>query len=625
VDRHVASRRRTLALLLALVVVVAALATPDGTLADQDPVAERVTITHRLDRERHRVTVTGRVRFTNRIPVQRIGNRVRRTYLEQWGPIAIAADATNLRVRGRGVRIRRVPTGGLYDNLIASFPRIFHGDSVSFSFSYTIPGRGASPSGTTVTDAYSRLCWVGQPVDAGTIELVLPASVEQVTRGSAVRTSRRGGQRRVTARVGDLATFSACTDVYDPRRLVRRDLVSPLGHDVRVEALPGHDAWLERTGEVVREAIAGVEAIVGAPLPGDDPIKVREVPSTALQGYAGDFEPGSGVIRVGEEGASVALLTHELAHAWFNDGTLSTNWLWEGLAEWASREAVGRPCHAPVEHPTGAPPRLGRWRILSSPASFEDQAIVAWQYEAACSIQGQVSAAMGQERMREVVSVLLSGTSPYDRLPDGGSRTLPEPSHPAASTQPTTAPVPTPIGGQHIGPVPRGATPAPPGTEPTPETASSPAPSPSTAPTARFSPTRSTARRTSPVDARQWLDVVDEIGLVAAGIEDLTFAEELLVANGVLRPRQLRGRAAARGAFHELQALAPGGVTPALVRRGLDDWRFEAARQDIRLAADVASRLAALPAETPGLTRLWSSYERAASRAALQRLRDDVP
>jgi hypothetical protein len=610
----------TLLLVTSLIAVQAAMA-PAPALADKDPVAERASITYRLDRARHRIEAKGSFRFTNRIPVQRVGNRIRRIYLDRWGPIAIAADATGIKVRPRSVKDQRIPTGGAFDNLVFSFPRIFNGGSVSFTITWNVPGRtGASTTGTVVSDAYSHFCWTGQPVDTGPIKLVVPRGLEVVTQGSPVRTTRSGSQRHITARTKDLASFYACTDVYDPSLLVRRDLVSPRGHAVRVESLPGHDAWLDSTSQSIAEALAGVETVVGAPLPGDDPIKVREVPSGALQGYAGDFDPGSGVVRVGDQGASVALLSHELSHAWFNADTLADNWLWEGLAEWASRETIGFPCDQAVERPFRGRPHLADWQVLqSASATFEEQQLVQWQYEAACAIQGQLSATVGRERMQQAVAVLLAGDSPYDLLPTGAG-----PSEtPVATAAPTTAPT--------VAATPTQPPRLPPGGQP-PTTVPDPGPTPSATPTlstpapsSGFSVTRSSARRTRPVDWRQWLDIVDEVALVPAGITDLTYAEDLLVATGVVRRAALRERAEARQAFHDLQALTPGGVTPAVVRRDLDRWDYAVANRDIRLARQVAGRLAAVPVGSPDLPSLWVTYEAATSRKALQALRDRLP
>ncbi|MEZ4597237.1 MAG: hypothetical protein R3C32_10700 [Chloroflexota bacterium] len=119
-----------------------------------------------------RIDATATIRFTNRIPVQRSGNRIRRIYIDRWGPIAIPADATRLRVRPRSVKVQRIPTGTPFDNLVFSFPRIFNGGSVSFTVTWVIRGDGTAVTGTVVTAAYSHFCWTGQLTDSGPITFV---------------------------------------------------------------------------------------------------------------------------------------------------------------------------------------------------------------------------------------------------------------------------------------------------------------------------------------------------------------------------------------------------------------------------------------------------------------------
>ena len=89
------------------------------------------------------------------------------------------------------------------------------------------------------------------------------------------------------------------------------------------------------------------------------------------------------------------LLAHELAHTWFNSRTLSTNWLWEGLAEWTARQAAGNPCEPPGDYPAKGSPKLRSWRILGLQAGLADQAVVEYQYLAACSIMEQVACGDG--------------------------------------------------------------------------------------------------------------------------------------------------------------------------------------------------------------------------------------
>jgi hypothetical protein len=273
---------------------------------------------------------------------------------------------------------------------------------------------------------------------------------------------------------------------------------------------------------------------------------------------------------------------------------------------------VGFPCDQPVELPFGGRPDLDDWKVLQAGASFEDQQLVQWQYEAACAIHGQVSARAGRERMQRAIAVLLAGRSPYDLLA--------EDERPGDPGDPSPASTHTAIASSQPPRLPPGEASA------TPEgsAAASAAPGPASMAGAAFSDTPSSKRRTRPVDWRQWLDIMDEVALVPAGISDLTFAEDLLVETGVVRRRAVRGRADARAAFHDLRSLAPSGVTPALVRRSLDAWDFADATRDIGLARQVVERLVAA-GDAPEVAGLWAEYEAASSRAQLRRLRDRLP
>ncbi len=450
------TRANMLRLMVVLAITLAAMGGGSGALADGDQVTENAVISYRLDRTGSRVLVTARFRWTNQIS----STAFRRYYLERWGPIGVPTGAKDFRVTGRGVRSRRFPTGGSFDNVIVSFPRIYRGQTVSFSARWTLPSRGAeSASEVRVSDAYSTFCWSGQPVDSGFITVTMPRSLEAVTRGSAVRTSRSGNARRIQARERrDMGTFYACTDIFDPKRLVRRDVTSPGGQVVSVEGWPGDVAWLDEVTTSVESVVAGLESVVGVPIAGGDRIRVREVAANALMGYGGEFDLGSGSIRVSESGASAQLLAHELSHVWFNAQSVNANWMWEGLAEWAARETVGSQCTAPAEYPVKGSPRLGSWRILGPQAGLGDQAVVEYQYLAACSIMDDVARRMGPEQMRAALGALLDGGAPYDRLPPLVVLTPPAPA------------------------------------------------------IARWAATRSRPPRSTPVDWRQWLDIMDEVG-----------------------------------------------------------------------------------------------------------------
>ncbi|MEA2026487.1 MAG: hypothetical protein U9O18_07330, partial [Chloroflexota bacterium] len=99
-------------------------------------------------------------------------------------------------------------------------------------------------------------------------------------------------------------------------------------------------------------------------------------------------------------------------------------------------------------------------------------------------------------------------------------------------------------------------------------------------------------------DWREWLDAVDELGVVPGGRGDWRTVENTLVEYGVVKSRQLKGRAAAREEYHEALDGPLAEVMPVAVRDLMDDWQFDKAMR----ALDVSERIvsAAVAAEEAG-------------------------
>ena len=107
---------------------------------------------------------------------------------------------------------------------------------------------------------------------------------------------------------------------------------------------------------------------------------------------------------------------------------------------------------------------------------------------------------------------------------------------------------------------------------------------------------------TSPlVDFREWLDAVDERGLVPAGkadpafadnLTDLDFAQDLLDDFGIPDTLpELELRSEARAMYHEfLEMAAPMGA-PLAVRKDMDDWNFVRAMARIEQSTVVYEKL----------------------------------
>jgi hypothetical protein len=458
---------------------------------------------------------------------------------------------------------------------VLSFPRAYQGQRRDIRVSYQLPaGRPKSDLPTRVTDAYAHFCWHGQPTDSGTIVAVLPGGYDTETYGGSVR--ERNTRKRTmvqSTRTRELGRFPlVCTDAFATAALIRTETLSPSGQSVVVEGWPEDPEWTTAITEGIKATLPALEAIIGIAFP-QERLTVRQVASQALGGYAGDFIPKRGQIRVGERLDDPALVAHELAHAWSNGGTLEELWMIEGLAEWAGTTAAGTECPEAGEYPGGGSPRLREWRYLGANASREDRAVIAYQYAAACRLFAEVAELIGGERMRDVTTALLLRSPAYvaPNGPDmtGGAESEPD-DEPGGKSR-TSAEVPVP-------------------------------------------------------GWRDWLDTVDEIGLLRAGITDLEAAERLLIEQGVARPRDLAGRAEARAAYHEALAATDHPV-PMLVPRLMDDWRFADALRALDLAAEVRAGLEAAGTAGVDLTPV-PSYELrlqgAGSSRDLKALRDEV-
>jgi len=547
---------------VALIVSLCAWSTPPTQGAGDPQVLERADVTYELARTRARVEVTAKVTYTNQVP-----NRGRtRIYMTTHGPLWVPTYARNFSVSGGRVRAHLETTANGYRVYSFTFPRIFRGQRVAFTARWVLPSKGADSSNPTrVTRAYSHFCWRGQPVDVGSVSVVLPRGLSVQTAYGKVRDRTTAKQRRIEARGKDLAAFYACSDVYDHAQLRASEFTSPMGRRVILNAWPGDEVWLRQAELNVGFAMSRIEELVGVAAPGDDPVRVYQAAKNALSGYSGDFNPGSSIIRIEEGTANGILIAHELAHAWFNSRTFDRPWMSEGLADWVAFTVAGYRCPEPLP-PPGDLPRLSRWQYLGFKPTDDEKALVAYQYRAACTVVQQMADVVGRDRMQDVLRVLLAGEPTYDRQ-------APE----AVPGSPATGAIVTP----------------------------------------------SARHRTDSAGWRDWLDAVEEYGLVPAGVSDHSFGQGLLVDAGVIRESAVEGRAGARAALAVLRALTPNGLTPAIVRRRMGSWDFDAALVVIPLAIEVATLISIAPPSVDP-TAAWGRFESATDARALRAQREDL-
>jgi hypothetical protein len=130
------------------------------------------------------------------------------------------------------------------------------------------------------------------------------------------------------------------------------------------------------------------------------------------------------------------------------------------------------------------------------------------------------------------------------------------------------------------------------------------------------------------VDWREWLDAVDERGLVPAGDRELDFAQSLLASVGVAGDATLlQQRSEARQAYHALLERSAPLAAPAYVRTAMDEWRFDEALAGMTVAADVLGALTEGTDMLPeaGLVKLLQPrYEGSGSREELEGVKTEA-
>ena len=513
--------------------------------------------TYRLKPEQELVEVTVTMSINNRkADTVTVGpcpgapsQRCRITTYYTYGALGFVAPvaARKLEFIGPGVSGKAVRNKHGWVAYEVSFPPIRNGQAKRIKVRYELPAAGPRSANTTrVNDAYAHFCWHGQATDKGSVVAILPQGYETFNRHGEVKVKTKKQAIEMRAkRQRDPGGFFACTDAFKPAKLVRTRSMSPNGQTVVVEGWPEDPAWTETITDGVQTTLPALEEIIGVPIAADD-VTIRQVAAQALEGYAGEFQPGSSQIRISEQLDDPQLIAHELAHGWFHDGSLKELWMIEGLAEWAANSVTGDPCNETDGWPGKGTPRLRDWQTLGADPSDRGVAIVDYQYATACAIMTEVETLVGADRMRAIVRSLLFRWPKYTGAPIEG--------------------------------------------------------------------------RGKP-DWREFLDAVDEFGLVPAGVEDLEVAERLLLAEGIASRKLLEGRAAARAAFLVARIGALEGVMPRVVSTAMDEWDWQLALAGIEIAVAAAERIEALTDRDGASSETIMARSRLRTAASLAELR----
>ena len=123
------------------------------------------------------------------------------------------------------------------------------------------------------------------------------------------------------------------------------------------------------------------------------------------------------------------------------------------------------------------------------------------------------------------------------------------------------------------------------------------------------------------ISAKTLLDLIDERGMVPAGVKDLDQAQKLLDEYGIFTTADLEARSQARSAYHDLVAAAGIWTLPLAVRGPMGAWDFAAAQIAMDTATQILTMLAGAAKDVPDLsldgTPLQTMFESARTQSDL--------
>ncbi len=127
-----------------------------------------------------------------------------------------------------------------------------------------------------------------------------------------------------------------------------------------------------------------------------------------------------------------------------------------------------------------------------------------------------------------------------------------------------------------------------------------------------------------PLTSEQMLDLIDERGMVPAGVTDFDQAQKLLGNYGVFDAATLSARSRARSAYHELEAKGGTWKLPLAIRTPMSTWDFATAQTAMTTAGEILDVRDSIQTQIAGFsldgTTIRRQFESATSQSDLDSL-----
>jgi hypothetical protein len=413
-------KRLILGLVPVLLAGVATFASPFTAMAATG-VVEKGTTTYTVNAAKQEIDVRVVLSITENTPSNASYYYfVDTTY--NWVEIqAVGIRATS---NAGAVKFSVFKTDKYYRELKIVFPRALYHQTRVVTVTYTIPAKPGAAGGYRAGKAYAELCAMGNGIDSGSVNVVVPDDFDVTFFSGTDLTQSSDAKGLKTFSSGTVSQpdqFWSCLEAEDPAHLTSKKVTAG-DQTFNVQAWPEDAGWATTVAKDVANYSAKLEALTGLSMPGGT-IAIQEAGDSQMGEYVGSYSPTTKTAAI-VEGTDQATIAHELSHIWFNKAMFADIWTNEGLAGYSEKVAGDgnyKICTDPGDAPGGA--TLAAWKFLDVNSTADDQSIVDWQYAASCFLITKLAAAVGPTNFKTIIvaasngEIAYAGAAPIEKSP----------------------------------------------------------------------------------------------------------------------------------------------------------------------------------------------------------------
>ena len=416
------TRRRLAVLLVVLVAVLGALATPPTTHAASRPDLTITSVaTYDVQPAKRRVHVVLDLTLTNHLK----DTKTKRYYFDDAYLDVMPHTAGFKLTRDGGGKpsVKATKRTKTYTRLHLRYPRLYSGKTAHYRLAFNIVDPGGSPTrdlriGDSLV-SFPVWAFASDATPGSSVHVTFPSGYDVDVEAGAIKAPTTDDTGRTVFDSGRLAeplAFFAYL-VADRPGAYHETAIHPTVLDdpaaVTVRSWPDDAPWAKRVSGLLTKGLPQLGERIGLAWPHAEPLTVQEAVSRSTDGYAGLFDPRKGLVEIAYFADDFVVL-HEAAHGWFNGSLLADRWADEAFASYYAAETAGD-LKVTVREAT-LTDALKQHRIALNdwgPVGREDPAQEDYAYVAALTLARAIAERAGDDGLQAVWADAAGGIGAY--------------------------------------------------------------------------------------------------------------------------------------------------------------------------------------------------------------------